>query len=138
MSKTFLIQSGDIILSSSTSRPIMITDRDKLSQDLAEATSISVQANGFGFGLDNLIGQLADPISLRTDLSRRIRDGVDAIKRLQNQYVRTARPDNERISRLVRVDVNQVASTKTTYVARFDVLTVSGDLLQQTGVLSGS
>lgn len=121
----------------------MVIDRNKLSQDLGEASTVEVQPNGFGFGLDDLVASIVDPVTLRTDLSRKIRDGVDAMKRLQDQFQRSQRPDSERISRLSRVDVfallpdGATQSAKTSYGFRYEIVTAAGETTAGgTGVIS--
>lgn len=140
MTTTFLIQNGDVVKSGSTSRPQMIADSPKLSQDLTEASNIATQPNGFGFGFQTLIGKLTDPISLRSDLNRQIRDGVEAIKRLQNQSQRGQRPDEERVTRLTSVNVTPVAISDgsvaaTSYAFQFAIATAKGDQVATTGIL---
>lgn len=132
MTWTFQIRNGDVIRDESTGRPIEISDRNKLSQDLQEAGSILTQPNGFGFGLVSALGQVEDPIAFRVEISRLIRDGVANIQRLQEQYHRSQRSKSEKIARLAKVTVmplrpaGSLEISKTNYAYRFDVLTQKG------------
>jgi hypothetical protein len=141
MSSTFLIQNGDVVKSASNSRPAMIANGQKLNQDLNEAANIRTQPNGFGFGLQDLIGQVSDTITLRSNVNRRIRDGIEAMKSLQGQYQSSQRPDNERLSRLTLVQVNPLTTgigsvASTAFSFQFAVTTAAGDQLVSTGVIT--
>lgn len=106
----------------------MVADGPKLTQDLQEAGSIETQPNGFGYGLESIIGLVGDAVSLRVEVSRRIRDGVTSMMRLQQQFQRAQRPASEVLSRLVRVIVNPIlrpglsSTAATAYAFRYDVL----------------
>lgn len=132
MTTTFLIKNGDVVYSSATGRPLMISGVTKTRQDLQEAGEIRTLANGFGFGLDDLIGQIGDAVTTRVAISRKIRDGITAIMRLQQQFQRARRTPDELIAKLVRVVVtpivrpNQSGTAATAFAYRFDILTVSG------------
>lgn len=142
MTTTFKIKNGDVVRDESSGRPITISGAEKLSQDLKEAAGILIQPNGFGFGLVSVLGKVEDPIALRVEISRLIRDGIASIQRLQERYHRNDRSSSEKISRLVNVVVmplrpsGSLEISKTTYAYRFDVLTQKGvEAVQTTGTI---
>ena len=140
MTWTFkLTPNGDVDHSRSTGRPIKLTDKPKLLQDLAIASSIETQPDGWGFGLKSVVGLVGDAFAVRAVFSQRIRDGIAAIQRLQNRYMRRSRTPEERISRLASVQVSPMITpggstvAKTTYAFRYDVVSVAGDRVATSG-----
>lgn len=129
MTQTFQIVNGDVVLSSATGRPLMVTGNAKLRQDLQEAGTIETQPNGFGFGLQSIIGLVGDSVSLKVEISRRIRDGITSMIRLQQQVQRAQRTSDEIIARLVRLVVAPVirpglsTTAATAFTFQYDVLT---------------
>jgi hypothetical protein len=129
MTQTFQIVNGDVAISSSTGRPIMAAGKAKLRQDLQEAGTIEVQPNGFGFGLESVIGLVGDSVSLKVEISRRIRNGITAMIRLQQQIQRAQRTSDEIIARLTRVAVAPIirpglsTTAATAFSFQYDVLT---------------
>lgn len=132
MTQTFQIINGDVAFSSATGRPLLLSGNTKLSQDLKEAGEIATQSNGFGFGLEAVIGLVGDAVSLRVAISRKVRDGIVAMMRLQQQFQRSQRTTDEIIAKLVRVIVTPILkpdgseTAATAYAYRYDVQTVKG------------
>jgi hypothetical protein len=131
VSTTLLIQDGDWVINPANGRPITISDRDKLRQDLREGLSIAIQPNGFGAGLDDLMGRPTGVFQFRIEVQRRIRGFVLALQRIQDQFLPAQRPNTERIqaisSLLVQnVDLGAGAPAKTGYMFQLKVRPVQG------------
>jgi len=114
---TLLIQNGDWVRDGSTGRPKTIADGDKLSQDLNEAFAIAVQPNGYGLGIDDIVGSVpASPTAFALDVQLRIARGISRLIGLQRQDRFNQRPLNERIVRIERFSAHPylVAGASTT------------------------
>jgi hypothetical protein len=132
MTDTFLIQNGDIQIDATSGRPVMIADGPKLGQDLGEDLAVSVRDNGFGAGLDGLIGKLGDEFSLRAEVGRRVRRSIESMQSLQNRFHKTQRPKAEKILRLNSVTTSMVADKKTTLVFLVSVTSGNGSTVTTT------
>lgn len=135
MTRTIKIENGDWVMDRTTGRPVMLDASDgtntKVRQDLRECLSINPLTNGFGAGLDLLIGQDADPYAMQASLQRAIRRAVVAMQRLQQQFQVSKRPASERIATIASLQVVPAgapgsASSKTSFSFKLAVLTVAG------------
>lgn len=131
--ETFLIQNGDIVIGAS-GQPTMVNASAKLRQDVQENLSIETQRDGFGAGLDGLIGVLGDEFSLRAEVARRVRASIGVMIELQNRFHRAQRVTMERISRVKQILVTPVAGKKTTFLFKVDVVSIAGDSVAVTTV----
>lgn len=142
MTKTFKVQNGDILFSSANGRPLSIEGREKLSQDIKENLEIEQLPDGTGAGLDALIGVIGDSYSLRAELSRRLNVSAEALKKLQNTIQQFDRTRNEKIARIVAINIfplaNQNSSKieQTSFAYRIDFLSEEGEASLITGTIS--
>lgn len=96
MSKTLRIINGDVDFARSSGRPSTITGRVKLKQDLQEFFSVNVQPNGFGSGIEQLIGIVeVSPGSFVSLADAQVRDGVTSLIALQRSDARISRSSDE-------------------------------------------
>ena len=138
MSQTFQMQNGDWVLS--RGRPVLVADRQKLEQDLQENLSIATQPNGFGAGLDALLGNDTTLYSFRSTVQQNIRASIVSMQRLQDQYLASVRPNTERILGISSLTVSPadlgLGSAQTAYVFRLSVRPVQGTPLTTVGTLA--
>lgn len=135
MSTTMQMLGGDVLLDGNTGRPKLVAGSTKLRQDLDVAVSTRVRSNGYGMGLDGIVGRVGDRYSLQSEITQRITRGMNSIKSLQAQYGRNARSDAERISRVNEISVlpmitpgtSQVDPTR--YIVKLVVTSVQGERL---------
>lgn len=137
MTQTFQVSNGDWVLDKRTGRPTLISGRTKLRQDIRELLSIETQPNGFGAGLDDLIGQDVDPAGFKTEVQRAIRNAVLAMQRLQDQFLASRRAASERVAAISSLTVSAVnlggGTTKTGYSFRLTVRPVAGEAVTVAG-----
>lgn len=130
---------GDWVLLSKTGRPDTVTGRAKLEQDIQEDLSIDTQPNGFGAGLDVLIGQDVDPFIFRLQVQRQIRASLAAMQRLQDQFLAARRPATERIAAIISLFVTEanlgLGLAKTAYAFQLKVQPGQGALITTGGTL---
>jgi hypothetical protein len=127
MSQTFQIFKGDIITSSSNGRPILTQDAQKLRQDVQEFFTVDVQPNGWGAGIEQLVGI----VELSTDVfvsiaDKQMRDGLDVFKALQNSELRIPRSLSERILSITGLQVDVSPTDPTTFFFRVNINTEGG------------
>ena len=125
MTMTFQIKNGDLVLAGS-GRPRLLADNEKLSQDLMQMLGQSPDVEGFGAGLDQLIGMDGDPFGLSASISGRIYDSVSAYQEIQQRYQLGARTSEEMLSYIARLVVSLSERGKTTFNFRFDAVSVAG------------
>lgn len=127
MSNTFHISDGDVIISSNTGRPTLISDGKKLKQDLAEFFLIQVLPNGFGAGIDTMIGLVdVSPEVFVSMVNRQIREGFNAFLELQNADLRIPRPTNERLVAMTYLIVEKDKTDPTRFWFRANFSTEDG------------
>lgn len=137
MTQTFQVANGDWVIDRRTGRPTLISDRPKLRQDLHECLTVETQPNGFGAGLDGLIGQDIDPAGFRIDVQKSIRSAVVAMQRLQDQFLASKRNVEERIAGISALSVSGVnlggGTARTGYAFRLAVRPVAGETITIAG-----
>lgn len=134
MSTTFLIVNGDVVISSANGQPIEIADQDKLRQDLQENFTIEKRPNGFGAGLEELIGFVPDSeITFRVSVFDALQESIESMKNLQEEFNANVRPTNERISKIGYLNVTVGENDPTSFSIRVDVTTVDGDTITIAG-----
>lgn len=134
MATTFMVQDGDIIVSSSTGRPILVSGVAKLQQDLDEFFNIDVQPNGFGAGLDRLVGLVPyGGDALVTSMAeQQITDGLADFRRLQRSNSTIPRTSDERIVGAKYIQVQQDNNDQTKFYFVVNVVTESGKVVSST------
>lgn len=110
----------------------MISDNKKLRQDLAEMLSISVQPDGFGAGIVDIIGQdfeFDDGLSSNVEftLHDRLNSAAARFIVLQRQVVAN-KPITELISRVINIEAQQSDEDPTRYDWRIDFQTIDGQV----------
>lgn len=127
MSQTLLISDGDAVISSANGRPITISDGTKLSQDVREFFTVAVQPNGFGSGLEELVGVVElGPDILVSIADRQITDGLDTFISLQQSEPRIQRPTNERVVSVTDLHVDVDSQDPTKFYFRANINTEAG------------
>jgi phage baseplate assembly protein W len=130
MTVTVRVVDGDAVLNRATGRPELIQDRPKLRQDVRQMLSQRTNVDGFGAGLDELIGQPSDPFAIRAQISTRVRSGVRAFQSLQDRFHFASRTAEERLLRVANLRVGLASQngqlSRTTFAFRLDVLSAAG------------
>lgn len=127
MSQTLLISNGDVVMSSANGRPITLTGRNKLSQDVQEFFTVAVQANGFGAGIEELVGT----VDISTDIlvsiaDKQITDGLDVFQSLQQSDLRIPRTTDEKIFSITDLHVDVDSQDPTKFYFRANINTEAG------------
>jgi hypothetical protein len=138
MSETFKVFDGGWVINPATGRPVMISEAEKTSQDVRENLSIEKQSNGFGAGLEDLIGEVMDQFNFQMQATRQTRSSITALQRLQDRYLPAQRSIYERISGISLLRVQPVTGSdgKTQYSFRLSIATVAGEIVTVGGVIS--
>lgn len=137
MSTTFKISAGDITINNITGRPNTISDEQKLRQDISEFFTIYIQPNGFGAGLEQLIGVVEVSPAMFTSLAhKQIADGFNVFKFLQQSEPRIPRVVGERIAKISYLAVEADPSDPTRYFFRANIVTEKGIELPFTNVFT--
>lgn len=130
---------GDWVLDTKTGRPQTVSDRAKLEQDIQENLSIATQPNGFGAGLDALIGQDVDPFVFRLQVQQQVRSSIAAMQGLQSQYLFAQRPATEQIAAITNLVVTEanlgLGLARTAYAFVLAVRPVQGTAITTGGTL---
>jgi len=140
---TFKIFNGDIPFNSATGRPLVVSGNEKFNQDVEENLGTVVQSNGTGAGLEGVIGLIGDAFSLRAEISRRVKESFDYLKRIHDSVQRYNRAPEEVFNRVVQVVVTPLKTQgtqrldPTRYAFRVDVVSNRGKV-STSGSISGS
>lgn len=108
MTSTFKIVNGDFVINAANGRPVLVSDTDKLTQDVEEILSVEAPA---GAGLEELIGSIDD---VAGDAARRINDALLNMQREQRRIQLAQRSRQELLARVVRVNVFHAKTTSNT------------------------
>lgn len=133
MSQTFLVTNGDISYGVNGAAQ-MVSEKPKTRQDVGEMLTISIQPNGFGAGIVDLIGQLSggmeDGISSNIEflLREKIEEATERLRQLQRLNNVRNRPYTEQIRSLRYLNVQQMATSKTSFLWNAAFETVDGRL----------
>ena len=134
MSRTFQIVNGDVVISSQSGQPIEIVDRPKLSQDLQELFTIEQKADGFGAGIEELVGFVAqNDITFRVAVFEALTNAIERMKNLQQRFNADARPTSELIAKIGYLNVQVFQNDGTAFSIRVDVTTVDGNTVTVAG-----
>lgn len=139
MSRTFKIVNGDCVYDQS-GRPTTISDKPKLSQDLAEMLAIETQPNGFGAGIVSLIGTedggLHDGLDANMEFA--IRDKLEVATNrfiaIQRQNLKN-RPTTEQLKGLDFLQVQVSATDPSLFGWQASFSTVDGKFLTKKGTI---
>jgi len=127
MATTLKMLNGDVDINSSSGRPNVITGEPKTRQDIQEFFSINVLENGFGSGIEQLIGSTGSNDTTMVSLvSRQIRLGIGSMIQIQQSDSRISRPPEERVSGIGSVAVAIDPEDPTRIFFRVNILTDGG------------
>ena len=140
MTYTIQIDHGDWRFDEATGQVVEVEGQKKTSQDIREFLTVEVLANGFGAGLDELLGYVDEPLVIQALMRSNISQGITRIQQLQARYQRAQRTGSERISGLAELVVGPSSrDQKTGFVFRVKVQTFDGKTVGPlAGVLYGS
>lgn len=128
MSKTFLIENGDVAYD--TSGTTKTTEgKVKLRQDLGEMLAIEIQPDGFGAGIAGVIGNTDFDDGMESNLEfvlrERMQGASERFMLLQKRSIQN-RPLEEQVRRIVFMDAAQSATDPTLYRWKIDYETQNG------------
>lgn len=123
MTATLKVTKGDITLNTETGLFDTVVDRDKLRQDVRQALDRA--------GLDDLVGRVSDPFSLRAEVTRLVTASLDALVRAQSSVQASDRTPTERVGSLANVQVVSIRAADGTIdplqvAYRVDVRSIRG------------
>lgn len=140
MTSTIQVANGDWVLDKRVGRPVLISGRTKLEQDVLENLSIATQANGFGAGLDDIIGLDVDPAGFKIQVQQNIRNSVTAIQQLQDRFQSAQRTPQELIASIAQLSVSAVnvggGNDKTGFSFQLRIRPVAGTPLAAAGTVT--
>lgn len=124
MSTTFQISRGDVVVNDSSGQPKLVADDVKIRQDLRIALSTAARVDNIGAGLEDVVnGQAATASLVERQIERRVQASVANIQRLQDQFQRDQRPQEERLIRVATIIVTTVADDPTAFSFRAEFVT---------------
>lgn len=136
--RTFKIVNGDVVYDTA-GQPKLVEDTEKLRQDWREVLSIETQENGYGAGLDSLMGELTNDTqrleSFQVMVHQKIIKAVERWKYLQRISRRGCRTNKELVNKIGTLRVWQDPTTPIVYRFRAGVLSENFILVQATGTL---
>ena len=139
MAQTLKITDGDWTASAATGRPILITGALKLKQDIKEFFTIQVLPNGFGAGLEQLIGIVEVSQDIFTSITdKQIREGLSTFISLIKADPRINRTAPERIVGMSNLKVSAHQTDPTMYIFTVNIITENGIATQHQNSISVS
>ena len=137
MSQTLMIRDGDVSLSALSGQPNMVSGRNALRQDLLENLSVNTIQNGFGAGINALVGFVPfDPAPFTMAIDRSIRNSVNAMQTLQKTQISISRPLDEQIKGITFLRVFQDTTDPRVYLYYVNVETRAGPQLQVSSTIT--
>lgn len=139
MSSTIKIENGDWAINKINGRPLLVSDNKALEQNLSEFLSIDTQPNGFGAGLDQLIGLIpyGDAI-VANFIDSKIADGLTIFVMLQQSEHRIIRSSVEMLSDKFRSITLQLPDQTSYYVKIWIQTLANTGITTQASILSGA
>ena len=135
MSSTFKVENGDVVISSMSGRPIMVSSKAKLRQEIKEMLTIEILPSGFGTNLDALIGSIPNRLfTITILLERQIRKSLDVLKAIKIKR-RSTHTTDEMISKIAQISVVPAKTDQTLYTFKVDVTTEDGGSQSVNGTL---
>jgi hypothetical protein len=129
MAQTFKITDGDISINSANGRGILISGAEKIHQDIAEFFEIEILSNGFGAGLEQLIGTVdVSPEVFVLAIDRQIKDGLASFIKLIHRNSRTPRSSIEKIIGISNIQVSSDSTDPTKFYFQANIITEAGPL----------
>ena len=136
MSQTLMIRDGDVTLSAISGQPNMVTGRNALRQELLENLSVNTIKNGFGAGINALVGFVPfDPAPFTMAIDRSIRNSINAMRTLQHTQISINRPLDEQIKAVTFLRVFQDTTDPRVYLYYVNVETMAGPQVQVSGTI---
>jgi hypothetical protein len=127
MAKTFKVYNGDIVTNAATGRFTLVSGASKVSQDLNEFFTIEVLSNGFGAGIEQMIGVVESSVEMFTSLTaRQILDGLSTFIRLIRSSPQINRTPEEQIISVSNIQVSASPSDPSTFFFSVNVITAAG------------
>jgi hypothetical protein len=127
MAQTLKVVNGDVVVSSATGRPTLISGSPKLSQDIYEFFTVDVQPNGFGAGLEQLIGIVeVSPDMFMSMGDRQIREGFVRFLGLINNNPKIGRTPSEQIANITNITFSVDNTDPTRFYFNANIVTRNG------------
>lgn len=143
MTSTFKLDTstGDFVDDEATGQLTLVTDTDKLRQDVLQCITMPTVDDGTGAGLDQVIGVVDDTFSIRQKITSRLSSALQSLKQRQRTRQYSQRTRKELVSALSAVAVmplnlGPLSTSKTTYLYRVTVTSV--DAASPSASVSGS
>lgn len=137
MSKTYQIVNKDIAYGTSGG-VLTVTGTEKARQDISESIGVATQADGFGFGIVDLVGTDDGPetniMGIEFLLRQRIQDGFQRLVQLQRGSLTNRTPD-EIYTEITNLQVQRQRADVRVYRWSLDVQTISGKLKTLSGTI---
>lgn len=131
MSMTLKVVDGDVLVSSSSGRPITIKDNAKLKQDIKEFFEVYVLPNGFGAGIEELVGIVQfDRSAFVTVAQQNIAEGLRRFIALQGENASIPRPNSELVYSFNNLIVESDTTDPTKFYFTVNILTKAGEPFQ--------
>ncbi len=139
MAQTFKIVDGDWVANPATGRPGLISGSAKLKQDISEFFTIQVLPNGFGSGLEQLVGVVEVSPDIFTSITdKQIREGLSVFVGLIRSNSTIPRTAGERIVGMSNLLVSADPTNPTTFIFSVNIITENGLSTQHVNSISVS
>lgn len=129
MTATLKIANGDVVFDQATGRPLMVTDLDKLRQDVDHFTVNSV---------DGVVGKIDSTAGVQAEIINRLRAALTSLQAAHEQTQRRDRTNGERLALVKRLVVapirNGNTTLKTAWSFTVEVLSAAGLTKGSTGL----
>ena len=136
MSTTLQMTNGDLAINAASGQPLMLTGRDALKQAISENLTISTLQNGFGAGINNLVGIVPiDSVTFNIMINQRLRSSVNAMISLQSTTDVT-RTTDELLTGISYLDVAVSPTDPRVYFYYLNVSTVAGPSINASGTIT--
>jgi hypothetical protein len=128
---------GDIDISEANGRPLLVSDRQKLGQDIVCNLETDVRANGVGAGISSLVGTVPrDYYSMSIMFSNQIKSSFDTIIALQKATSST-RTALEMLSSATVSNMSVDSNDPRVFIYKLNITSVAGRALQINGAING-
>jgi hypothetical protein len=136
MAQTFKVVDGDIVISGATGRPTLISGATKLRQDIKEFFTVDILPNGFGSGLEQLIGVVeSSPDMFMSMGDRQIRDGLVKFINLIRGNTLIARTPAEIITNVTNIIFSVDTTDPTKFYFNANFVTQDGTTIPLSNIL---
>ncbi len=139
MAQTLKIIDGDWSANPSTGRPVLISGAAKLKQDINEFFTVQVLPNGFGSGLEQLVGIVEVSPDIFTSITdKQIREGLSVFIDLIRSNSAVPRSASERIVGMSNLLVSADPEDPTTFIFSVNIITENGLSTQHVNSVSAA